>query len=166
MWTREPQEDALATKIPFDAADWQKTHLEMYLRTDGAEGHLVDFRPPGGYDDTPNLILKTIGKKSGEERMVPLIYGEDGKNFVIVASKGGAPKHPAWFLNLEANPTVEFQVVDKKYSGKAVVVEGEERTRLFDMMAKVYPPYIPYQEKTEREIPVVVLKVEKTIDHL
>ncbi len=156
----------MATKIAFGAPDWQKTHLDLYLRTDGAEGHIVDFTPAGGYLETPNLILKTIGKKSGEARMVPLIYGEDGKDFVIVASKGGAPKHPAWFLNLEADPSVEFQVADKKYSGKAVVAEGAERDRLFDMMAKAFPPYIRYQEKTDRHIPVVILKVEKTIDHL
>ena len=156
----------MSTKIAFDSPDWQKTHLDLYLRTDGAEGHLCDFTPAGGSAETPNLILKTIGKRTGDERMVPLIYGEDGKDFVVVASKGGAPKHPAWYLNLEANPDVAFQVIDKKYAGTAVVAEGSERDRLFDMMAKVYPPYIAYQEKTDRHIPVVILKVKNTIDHL
>jgi deazaflavin-dependent oxidoreductase (nitroreductase family) len=159
-------EDLMTTKISILAPDWQKTHLELYLRTDGAEGHFVDFSPVGGSVETPNLLLKTIGKRSGEARTHPLIYGKDGENFVIVASKGGAPAHPAWFLNLEANPDVEFQVIDKKYSGKAIIADGAERERLFDMMAKIYPPYIEYREKTEREIPVILLKPEKTIEHL
>jgi deazaflavin-dependent oxidoreductase (nitroreductase family) len=159
-------EDAMATKISITAPDWQKQHLELYLRTDGAEGHLVDFTPAGGSAETPNLLLKTIGKRSGEARIHPLIYGKDGENFVIVASKGGAEHHPAWFLNLEANPAVGFQVVDKKFSGTAMITEGAERKRLFDMMAKIFPPYIAYQEKTEREIPVIVLKPEQTVERL
>ncbi len=102
----------MGTKIPFNAPDWQKQHLDLYLRTDGAEGHFVDFTPAGGSSETPNLLLSTIGKRSGEKRILPLIYGEDSGNFVIVASKGGAKHHPSWFLNLEANPAVGFQVVD------------------------------------------------------
>ena len=156
----------MGTKIPFNAPDWQKQHLDLYLRTDGAEGHFVDFTPAGGSSETPNLLLSTIGRRTGEKRILPLIYGEDGGDFVIVASKGGAEHHPAWFLNIEANPAVGFQVVDKKYSGTAIITEGAERKRLFDMMAKIYPPYIAYQEKTEREIPVIVLKPEKTIERL
>ena len=156
----------MATKVPFDAADWQKIHLDLYLRTDGAEGHLVDFSPLGGSVETPNLILRTIGKRSGEARLLPLIYGTDGGNFVIVASKGGAEHHPSWFLNLEANPAVGFQVVDKKYDGTAVVTQGAERQRLFDMMAQIYPPYIAYQQKTAREIPVILLKPETTVERL
>ena len=156
----------MADKISITEPNWQAHHLEVYLRTDGAEGHFVDFTPAGGSLETPNLILKTIGKRSGEARMIPLIYGEDSGNFVIVASKGGAPKHPAWFLNLEANPGVEFQVADKKYRGTAEVAEGAERERLFKMMAEVYPPYIAYQEKTERQIPVVVLKPQGAVAKL
>jgi deazaflavin-dependent oxidoreductase (nitroreductase family) len=145
--------------------DWQDRHLDAYLKTGGKIGHLVDFSPAGS-TETPCLILQTIGRKSGQPQTLPLIYGKDGQNFVIVASKGGAPAHPAWFLNLEANPSVKFQILDAKYSGTAKTVEGAERQRLFDMMAKIYPPYIPYQEKTDREIPVVVLHPETTIDKL
>jgi deazaflavin-dependent oxidoreductase (nitroreductase family) len=114
----------------------------------------------------PCLILETTGRKSGMPQLLPLIYGKDGENFVIVASKGGAPKHPAWFLNLEAGPDIKFQVADKKYRGKAVVASSADRQRLFDMMAKIYPPYIAYQEKTDREIPVVLLQPEAEIDGL
>jgi proline iminopeptidase len=146
--------------------DWQKRHLEAYLRTDGAVGHLVDFSAAGGPAATPCLIFEVTGRKSGTPQLLPLIYGKDGQNFVIVASKGGAPAHPAWYLNLEANPEVKFQVIDKKYRGQARVAASPERERLFAMMAEIYPPYIDYQNKTEREIPVVVLEPEAEIDKL
>jgi len=145
--------------------DWQDRHLDAYLKTGGKIGHLVDFSPNGS-TETPCLILQTTGRKSGKPYTLPLIYGKDGQNFVIVASKGGAPAHPAWFLNLEANPEIKFQVLDAKYSGIAKIAAGEERQRLFDMMVKVFPPYTAYQEKTDREIPVVILEPGATIDRL
>ncbi len=145
--------------------DWQNRHLDSYLKTGGKIGHLVDFTPDGG-PETPCLLLQTIGRKSGKPLTLPLIYGKDGQDFVIVASKGGAPEDPAWFLNLQANPEIKFQVLEAKYSGTAKVAGGEERQRLFDMMAKVYAPYVAYQEKTEREIPVVILEHGAIIDRL
>lgn len=145
--------------------DWNARHLDAYLKTGGKIGHLVDFTPEGG-PETPCLILQTTGRKSGKPLTLPLIYGKDGQNFVVVASKGGAPAHPGWFLNLEANPEVKFQVVDAKYRGRAKIAAGAERKRLFDMMAKIYPPYIDYQKKTQREIPVILLEPEATIDRL
>lgn len=156
----------MSYKIEFGAPGWQETHLEHYLKTDGADGHLVDFTPAGGPKETPCLILKTTGRRSGEAKLMPLIYGQDGGRFVIVASKGGAPNHPAWFLNLEADPKVEFQVVDKKYRGLARIAEDAERERLFAMMAGIYPPYIAYQARTEREIPVVQLEPLEEIERL
>ena len=156
----------MSSKVEIGAPGWQEAHLERYLRTDGAEGHLMDFSRAGGPAQTPCLILKTIGRNSGEPRLHPLIYGEDGGRFVIVASKGGAAKHPAWFLNLEATPEVEFQVIDKKYRGVARAVHGDERERLFAMMAEIFPPYLAYQTKTEREIPVVLLEPKAEIERL
>ncbi len=94
---------------------WPTAHLDLYLGTDGAEGQFLDFSPVGGPSDAPCLILKTIGRKTGEAHLLPLIYGEDGGRYVLVASKGGAPDHPAWFLNLVANPAVEIQVGPAKY---------------------------------------------------
>jgi len=154
------------TKIEFGAPGWQDAHRDLYLRTDGAEGHLVDFSRAGASAQVPCLILKTTGRKSGEAKVLPLIYGTDGDRFVIVASKGGAPKHPAWYLNLVANPEVEFQVVDKKYRGVARTAKGAERERLFAMMAEVFPPYLAYKARTEREIPVVLLEPKTEIEHL
>jgi deazaflavin-dependent oxidoreductase (nitroreductase family) len=154
------------TDIAIGSPGWTDHHLDIYLKTDGAEGHYADFTVAGGPKDTPCLILKTKGRKSGEPKLLPLIYGEDGGNFIIVASKGGAPNHPAWYLNLDADPNVEFQVGAKKYRGKASSTTGAERKRLYDLMAKIYPPYIDYQARTDREIPVVVLKPEGEIDKL
>jgi deazaflavin-dependent oxidoreductase (nitroreductase family) len=112
------------------------------------------------------LILKTIGRNSGEPRLHPLIYGNDDGRFVIVASKGGAAKHPAWFLNLEAAPEVEFQVVDKKYRGVARALQGGERERLFAMMDEIFPPYLAYQARTKRDIPVVLLEPKAEVQRL
>ena len=154
------------SNIVVGGPDWMQTHIDLYLKTDGAEGHYVDFRPAGGSEKTPCLLLKTKGRKSGEAKLLPLIYGRDGERVILVASKGGAPTHPAWFLNLEADPTVEIQIVDKKYRGVAHVVTGPEHDRLYAMMSKVYPPYIDYQAKTDRRIPVVAIDPLVTIDHL
>jgi proline iminopeptidase len=158
--------DPMTTKIPIGAPNWQQIHIDLYLKTDGAEGHFVDFTPAGGPLETPCLILRTTGRKSGAEKLAPLIYGEDGENYVIVASKGGAPNHPAWFLNLEAEPKVGFQVGAQKFEGAARIAEGAERERLFAMMAKLYPPYDDYQAKTSRRIPVVVLEPKARIEKL
>jgi proline iminopeptidase len=155
------------SRIVVGAPGWTETHLAAYLKTDGAEGHLVDFTIAGGPMETPCLVLKTFGRRSGEARMLPLIYGRDAGRYLIIASKGGAPEHPAWYLNLEAHPEVEFQVIDKKYRGVARTVrDGAERKRLYAMMAAIFPPYIDYQAKTEREIPVVVLEPGTPIDRL
>jgi deazaflavin-dependent oxidoreductase (nitroreductase family) len=106
---------------------WQQRHVDLYLKTNGREGHLVDFQLPG-VPETPTLLLQTTGRKSGDTKIAPLIYGKDGNRFIIVASHGGAPKHPAWFLNLSDDSNVRFQVADKKYRGVARVVSGR-RTR-------------------------------------
>jgi deazaflavin-dependent oxidoreductase (nitroreductase family) len=149
-----------------EGSDFPNKHLEAYLKTDGKHGHLADFAAFGGPPDVPCLILETTGRKSGKKSLLPLIYGKDGENFVIIASKGGAPTHPVWYLNLDADPDVKIQVVDKKYTAKAVLAPAADRQRLYDMMSKIFPPYIKYQQITDREIPVVLLKPETEIDHL
>src|SRR5271166_771404 len=101
---REAGDEHMSGKIEVGGPGWMEAHRDLYQKTDGAEGHFVDFSRAGGSAETPCLILKTIGRRSGEAKLLPLIYGQDGGRFVIVASKGGAPKHPAWFLNLEATP--------------------------------------------------------------
>jgi deazaflavin-dependent oxidoreductase (nitroreductase family) len=158
-------EQAMATKIDPGTPGWQQRHVELYLKTDGAEGHVLDFNRPG-VPPVNCLLLKTTGRKSGTPKTTPLIYGTDGAGFVVVASRGGAPDHPAWFLNLRDSPEVRFQVVDKKYVGAARITAGVERERLFRMMAGLFPSYTDYQAKTSREIPVVVLEPRGEIDRL
>jgi deazaflavin-dependent oxidoreductase (nitroreductase family) len=155
----------MATKIEPGTPGWQQRHVEIYLESNGAEGHTLDFGRPG-VPEVKCLLLQTTGRKSKAAKTTPLIYGNDGNRFVIVASKGGAPNHPAWFLNLRDRPEVRFQVAGRKYRGTARVVAGAERARLFRMMAELFPPYDDYQAKTTREIPVVALEPQEDIERL
>jgi deazaflavin-dependent oxidoreductase (nitroreductase family) len=136
--------------------EWIVQHLDEYER-DPEKGHLWDARPFGGHDKTPCLLLTTRGRKTGRLLTLPLIYGRDGDDVVIVGSKGGAAENPAWMNNLLANPNVGVQVVADRYLATARVSSGAERARLWEMMVGVYPPYRDYQSRTQREIPVVVL---------
>ena len=105
----------------------------------------------------PTLLLTTVGRKSGRALTLPLIFGRSGPNYVIVASKGGAPAHPAWYLNLQANPEVQVQVKAEKFTARAHTAEAAERAALWPKMVEIYGPYAQYQTKTDRQIPVVVL---------
>jgi deazaflavin-dependent oxidoreductase (nitroreductase family) len=124
-------------------------HVRVYRETGGARGY--EWR------GTHILLLTTEGRVSHEQRTTPLIHRTDDDRWVVVASKGGAPDHPSWFENLMANPDVEIQVGDEQIPVHASVAEGDERARLWSLMAEVWPAYDDYQQRTEREIPVVVL---------
>jgi deazaflavin-dependent oxidoreductase (nitroreductase family) len=137
--------------------DWITGHVKLY-RDDPDKGHMWDSSSVGGPGILPTLLLTTTGRKSGEPRIMPLIYKKVGPGFVIVASKGGAPRHPAWYLNLLDNPDVSIQVGRDHYSVRARTSEGDERTSLWKMLSDIYPPYNDYQAATDREIPVVVLE--------
>jgi F420H(2)-dependent quinone reductase len=104
------------------------------------------------------LLLDHVGAKSGQRRTTPLVYVEDGENLVLVASKGGNPKNPAWFHNLRANPDTAVQVGSERRPVRAHVADQEERTRLWPKAIEIYSGYRDYQERTEREIPLVVLE--------
>jgi proline iminopeptidase len=125
-------------------------HVRRYQETDGDEGY--EWR-----EGSHILLLTTTGRRTGQEHTTPLIFGLEGDNPVIVASKGGAPQHPGWYRNLIAHPEVEVQVGTKKLRARARTATGEERTRLWQKALEFWPPYADYQTKTEREIPVVVL---------
>ena len=141
----------------FSAIPWIAEHIELY-RTDPEKAHDWDSTPLGGPGVLPTLLLTTTGRKSGEPRALPLIYGADGDGYVVIASKGGMPKHPVWYLNLEAEPECELQVAAKRVSARARVAQGEERDRLWKQMAGIYAPYDDYQKNAApRTIPVVVL---------
>lgn len=138
--------------------EWIQKHLDAYLATDGRDGHMFDTTAVGGPGPLPCLLLTTKGRKSGDPSVLPLIYGDSEAGPVIVASKGGAPAHPVWYLNLEANASVEVQILGEKFKAQARIVEGSEREALWSKLAELYPPYNDYQAKTTREIPVVVLE--------
>jgi deazaflavin-dependent oxidoreductase (nitroreductase family) len=122
------------------------------LRANGGQATSGPFR--GG----SVLILTTTGAKTGETRENPLAYTRAGDNYVVIASKGGAPTHPAWFHNLVANPEVKLEVLGETIPVRARVAEGEEHRRLYDAQASVMPGFAEYQKKTSRKIPVVVLE--------
>jgi deazaflavin-dependent oxidoreductase (nitroreductase family) len=140
----------------FSEIPWIAEHIKLY-ESDPEKAHHWDSTPLGGPGILPTLLLTTTGRKSNQPRSLPLIYGEDGESYVIIASKGGMPIHPVWFLNLEAKPECELQVGSKAVSARARVVEGDERERIWAKMAEIYPPYLDYQKATDRKIPVVVL---------
>jgi deazaflavin-dependent oxidoreductase (nitroreductase family) len=129
--------------------DWAVDHMNRYLETNGEDGHI--------WRGVPTLLLTTTGRSSGAPRMLPLIYGKDGDDHIIVASKGGYPDHPAWYTNIEASNAVQVQVAADKFSATAELVEGDDRARIWQVMAEIWPPYNEYQAKTDREIPVVRL---------
>jgi deazaflavin-dependent oxidoreductase (nitroreductase family) len=124
---------------------------------------IQEFRANGGtvggpFSGAPLLLLTTTGAKSGREHTTPLVYTTDGDRLVIIASKGGAPTHPAWYHNVVANPTVTIEVPGDRFEARANAAAGDERDRLFKAQAALMPNFNEYQEKTTRQIPVVVLE--------
>jgi deazaflavin-dependent oxidoreductase (nitroreductase family) len=124
-------------------------HVERYVATDGDEGH--------EWQGTTALILTTTGRRSGEPRSTPLIYQAHDDAYLVVASNGGADE-PAWFLNLRAEPDVTVQVLADRFDARARVAEPDERAEMWPTMTAVWPAYDDYQEKADREIPIVVLE--------
>ena len=126
-------------------------HISQYEATNGEVGYL--------WNGATCLVLHTKGRKTGELRKFPLIFGQRGDDLVLVASKGGAPEHPGWYLNLLAHPDdVVVQVKADVIPVRARTAEGAERSELWDLMLEQWPDYDGYQANTDREIPVVVLE--------
>ena len=126
-------------------------HVRAYRESDGEYGH--DWR--GG---SSVLLLTTSGRQSGEPRTNALIYGRSDDAYLVVASNGGAHRPPGWYTNLEADPNVEVQVLDDRFRARARVATPEERPAMWREMTRHWPDYDAYQERTDREIPVVVLE--------
>jgi deazaflavin-dependent oxidoreductase (nitroreductase family) len=125
-------------------------HVRVYRETNGERGY--------HWRGTTILLLTTKGRSSGEMRTTPLIHRTDGERWVLVASKGGAPEHPGWYKNMQADPEARIQVKGDTIPVRARDAEGEERERLWKLMTEDWPDYDDYQTKTDREIPVVVLE--------
>jgi deazaflavin-dependent oxidoreductase (nitroreductase family) len=124
-------------------------HVRQYEASGGKVGH--------DWNGAPVLILHTKGRKSGAIRKLPLLYGRDGNNYLLIASKGGAADHPAWYLNLEANPEATIQVWADLIPVTARTATPEEKARLWPIMTAKWPDYDKYQQKTQRDIPLVIL---------
>ncbi|GAB4580996.1 MAG: nitroreductase family deazaflavin-dependent oxidoreductase [Anaerolineales bacterium] len=135
---------------------WVKSHIQDYVARDGKKGHK--------WRGLPTLLLTTRGRKSGKLYRTALIYGRDGDNFLLIPSNGGARKHPSWYLNLIENPDVELQVGSEKIVGRARLATLEEKPRLWQIMATIFPTYNTYQTKAAkagRELPVVIVESAK-----
>ncbi len=124
-------------------------HVKAYRESDGEVGFL--------WNGAKTLLLTTTGRKSSHPRTSPLIYEADGDRFIVIASVGGGPKHPLWYLNLLADPTAEVQVKADHVLVTATTAEGDERTRLWALVNQQWPNYDVYQTRTDRVIPVVIL---------
>ncbi len=127
-------------------------HEFWYRLTGGVRGGSIMGRPI--------LLLTTTGRKTGARRTTPLMYLEDGESLIVIASNGGNPRHPAWWLNLEKNPQAEVQLRSEKRRVKAEEATGEERERLWRAVVETYSGYEGYQKTTDRQIPVVILRPE------
>ena len=125
-------------------------HIKTYVATNGEDGHI--------WQGVPCLLLTTTGRKSGAQRRCALIYGMDGNDYIVVASRGGDANHPLWYKNMLNTPQVTLQVKgDVLQATASTIAEGANRDRLWNAMAGIWPHYNPYAEKTERRIPLVRL---------
>ncbi|MBB5632403.1 deazaflavin-dependent oxidoreductase (nitroreductase family) [Cryobacterium mesophilum] len=135
---------------PLDnTTDWVAKQLKEYDESDGTSWPTLRGRPL--------MLLTTKGAKSGVWRRTVLLYGEVDGKVILVASKGGHPQHPAWYVNLRENPEVRVQVHERRFTAIARTATAEEKPRLWALMAEIWPYYLEYQEKTDRDIPVVIL---------
>lgn len=130
---------------------WVAKHIRTYVESDGEKGHQW-------YKGVPTLLLTTRGRRSGKLRRTALIYGRDGDRYLVVASLGGAPQHPLWYLNLLDDPEVAVQVGPDKFKARARTATPAEKPALWKRMAAIWPEYDRYQERTSRDIPVVLLE--------
>jgi deazaflavin-dependent oxidoreductase (nitroreductase family) len=147
-----------ADTVPPGMHEWQEQHLRSYLRSGGTEGHLYDFGPINDEGYQPICLIKHVGRKTGRTLILPLIYGMVEGEIVIVASKGGASAHPAWYLNIAEAAEIEFQVATQAFRATWREPADAERRRVWDQMVAIYPPYAEYQQSTDRLIPLVLMK--------
>jgi len=156
--------DDTSASIRETRKDWISEHRETYLRSGGAQGHIMDITPVGGHSFTTHCLIKYTGRKSGKVFITPLIYGDIGGEVVIVASKGGADHHPAWYLNIADSKEVEFQIGTQAFRATWREPEGEEYTKIWNFMVDVFPAYATYQASTSRKIPLVMMKAVAPIE--
>lgn len=156
--------DADGAAIRADRADWTREHLESYLSSGGAKGHILDLSSVGGHAVTTHCLIKVVGRKSGTAHVTPLIYGNTGAEVVVVASKGGADTNPEWYLNIRHSERIGVQIATQAFEATWREPEGEERHQVWTSMTHLFPPYRGYQLATERHIPIVMFRPVRPID--
>jgi deazaflavin-dependent oxidoreductase (nitroreductase family) len=142
--TSEPEE------VHDSPTGWVNAHIRRYVESDGERGQR--------WQGVDTLLLTTRGRRSGLLRRTALIFGTDGDRLLVVASKGGATKHPQWYLNLVEDPDVEVQVGADRFPATARPATAREKPGLWKIMSAIWPAYDGYQAKTDRDIPVVILE--------
>jgi deazaflavin-dependent oxidoreductase (nitroreductase family) len=156
--------DESAAAIRAERGDWTTEHLATYLSSGGMRGHIVDISSVGGRRLTTHCLIRCRGRRSGQLRVKPLIYGVIGGEVVIVASKGGADDHPEWYLNIRESSTIDVQIGTQAFRATWREPQAPERGRVWDFAVGLFPPYAGYQESTDRQIPLVLLSVGEPID--
>ncbi len=154
------------TEVERATLEFVAKHRNDYLDTGGRDGHVLDYTRLGGHRFTTTLLLQTRGRKSGERRITPLIYGDIGGQVLVVASKGGADVHPAWFWNLRDMKEATIQIATQAFRATWREPSGQERARLWAFISDNYPPYVDYQAATTREIPIVLFTPGEAVDLL
>jgi deazaflavin-dependent oxidoreductase (nitroreductase family) len=144
------QEPSKPIYPPTDLSLLGKAHVQAYRETDGERGYI--------WNGVPILLLTTKGRISGEPRDIPIIFTSHGHSYIIIASSGGAPTHPKWYLNILDEPRVRVQVKAKKFEAIARTAESAERDELWAEALQTWPKYQEYQSRTSRRIPVVVIE--------
>ena len=144
----------MSNKVPgldeaIDSSILGESHVRIYRETNGETGYW--------WNGVPTLLMTSTGRKSGESRTIPIIFTPYGDSWVIMASRGGSPTHPAWYLNVSENPNVQVQVKGDIYEAVARTAPTGEREKIWAEAVKTWPRYDLYQSRTERQIPVVVL---------
>ena len=155
--------DADSAAIRETRKDWVSEHREMYLKSGGAQGHIMDITPVGGHTLGAHCLIKYQGRKSGKIFITALCYSIVGGEVVICASKGGADTHPDWYLNLIASPRVEFQIAAQAWRASWREPEGAEREKVWAVMADNFPFYANYQKSTTRVLPLVMMQLVEEI---
>ena len=146
----DPQQPPHAVTAGTDVTLVGDDHVRAYQETNGETGYI--------WNGVPILLFTTKGRKSGQPRTNAIIFTQVGDKYVIIASKGGSPTHPAWYLNILEDPSIEVQVKADKFKAKARTADGDEREELWAEAIKNWPNYDVYQSRTDRKIPVVVLE--------
>ncbi|NEB74033.1 nitroreductase family deazaflavin-dependent oxidoreductase [Streptomyces sp. SID14478] len=137
------------TDVVISPTGWVADQARVYEESGGTEGT--------GMNGVPCLLLDYKGRRTGQWRRTVLIYGRDGDDYLIVASKGGADEHPLWYLNLQDNPDVRLRVETERFDARAETLSAAEKARVWDSLVELFPNYAEYQNKTSRDIPVVRL---------